>query len=93
LQYKVKGGTIPAESLVSRLISVRKGSAMVVIARVIGLSLLTAGMGAGLARVLFWNTDDCTGIALLLGCVGAVVGALAGTARETAMALRQKPSI
>ncbi len=67
---------------------------MGVFARIIGLSLLTAGLGAGMGWVLFQDeSGDARGIALLLACVGAVVGALAGTAHETAAALRQKPSL
>jgi hypothetical protein len=66
---------------------------MALIARILGLSLLTGGLGAGLGFALFGNTPDWSGISLLLGCVGAMIGALAGTARETVTALRQKPSI
>ena len=66
---------------------------MAMIARIIGLSLLTAGLGAGLGFAFFGSYSDWTGISLLLACVGAIVGALAGTARETATALRQKPSL
>ena len=66
---------------------------MALIARIIGLSLLIAGLGAGLGIVFFGKYPDGSGISLLLACVGAIVGALAGTARETVTALRQKPSI
>ena len=47
---------------------------MALIARIIGLFLLTAGLGRG--YVLFGNTPDWSGISLLLACVGAVVGCL-----------------
>jgi hypothetical protein len=63
------------------------------IARIIAVSLLTGGLGAGLGFALFGNYPDWTGISLLLACVGAIIGALAGAARETVNALRQKPSI
>jgi hypothetical protein len=66
---------------------------MALIARIIGLSLLTAGLGAGLGFAFFGQGRDWIGIALLLACVGAIIGALAGTAREIVTALRQKPSI
>jgi hypothetical protein len=65
--------------------------AMALIARIIALSLLTAGLGVWLAFALFEKGRDSTVIALLLGCVGAIIGALAGAARETVTALRQKP--
>jgi uncharacterized membrane protein len=66
---------------------------MALIARIIGLSLLTGGLGAGLGYVFFGTTRDWIGISLLLACVGAVIGALAGTAREIVTALPKKPSI
>ncbi len=66
---------------------------MAMIARILGLSLLTGGLGAGLGFALFGKSPDWSGISLLLACVGAIIGALAGTARETVTALRQKPSI
>jgi hypothetical protein len=66
---------------------------MALIARIIGVSLLTAGLGAGLGFALFGKGSDGPGISLLLACVGAIIGAIAGTARETVTALRQKPSI
>jgi hypothetical protein len=66
---------------------------MAMVARIIGLSLLTAGLGAGLGYEFFGDHSDWSGISLLLGCVGAIIGALAGAARETVTALRQKPSI
>ncbi len=62
-------------------------------ARIIGLSLLTGGLGAGLGFAFFGKNSDGSGISLLLACVGAIIGAIAGTARETVTALRQKPSI
>lgn len=55
---------------------------MALIARILGLSLLTAALGAGLGFVLFGEKSDASGVALLLGCVGAMIGAVAGAARE-----------
>lgn len=66
---------------------------MALVARILGLSLLTAGFGAGLGFVLFGGHSDSTGVSFILGCIGAIVGALAGAAHETVTALRQKPSV
>ena len=57
---------------------------MALIARILGMSLVTGGIGAGMGLVVFGRYPDAGGIALLLGCVGAVVGAIAGAAREIA---------
>ena len=59
---------------------------MALIARIIGLSLLTAGLGAGLGFALLAGNPDCGGVSLLLACVGGIIGAIAGAARETAAA-------
>ena len=67
--------------------------AMALISRIIGVSLLTAGLGAGIGFILPGTNADASGIAFILACIGAIVGALAGTAHETAAASRQKPSI
>lgn len=66
---------------------------MGMIARIIGVSLLTGVLGAGLGFALFGKNSDGSGISLVVACVGAVLGALAGSARETVTGLRQKPSI
>jgi hypothetical protein len=63
---------------------------MALIARIIGLSLLTGGLGAGLGFALFGKNPDWSGISLLLACVGGIIGAVAGAARETVTALRQR---
>jgi len=55
---------------------------MALIARIIGLSLLTGGLGAGVGFVLFGEYPDWGGISLLLACVGGIIGAIAGAARE-----------
>jgi uncharacterized membrane protein len=61
--------------------------------RIIGVSLITCGVGAGLGFALFGRSPDWTGVSLLLGFTGAIIGAIAGAAGEIAAALRQKPSI
>jgi len=55
---------------------------MALIARIIGVSLITAGLGAGLGFAFFGRNPDSSGISLLLACVGAIIGAVAGAARE-----------
>ena len=64
---------------------------MVLIARIVGLSLLTSGLGAGVGFALFGKSPGWNGISLLLGCVGGIIGAVAGAAREIVTALRRKP--
>jgi hypothetical protein len=64
---------------------------MAVVARIIVVSLLTAGLGAGIGYVLFGRHSDWRGISLLLACVGGIIGAVAGAAREIVAAQRQKP--
>jgi len=66
---------------------------MAMIGRIFGVSLIAGGLGAGLGFAFFGRNPDWSGVSLVLGCVGAIVGALAGTAREAVAALRQKPSI
>jgi len=65
---------------------------MELIARIIGVSLLTAGLGAGLGFTFFSQYPDWSGIALVLACVGGIIGAIAGAAREIVTAQRQGPS-
>ena len=55
---------------------------MKTIARVLGVAILTALLGVGLAHALFPANRDSTLAALVLGCVGGVIGAVAGAARE-----------
>jgi hypothetical protein len=66
---------------------------MAMIARIFGVSLIGGGLGAGLGYALFGKYPDWNGIPLVLGCVGAIIGAIAGSARESVAASRQKPSI
>jgi hypothetical protein len=55
---------------------------MALIARIIGLSLLTAALGVALARVFFSAYSDQAIASLVLGCTGGLIGAVAGAARE-----------
>jgi hypothetical protein len=62
---------------------------MAVVARIIGYSLVTAGLGAVLGFALFSLSDhDRNGYSLLLACVGAIVGAVAGATGEIVTAQR-----
>jgi hypothetical protein len=63
-----------------------------VVARIIGLSVVTAGVGAILGYALFGQYSDWSGISLLLACAGGIIGAIAGAAREIVTAQRQPPS-
>jgi len=64
---------------------------VVLIARIIGVSLLMAAAAALLGFALFGQKSDASGVALLLACVGGIIGAIAGAAREIATA-RKQPS-
>jgi hypothetical protein len=68
-----------------------RGEVMAVIARIIGLSLLTSGLGAGLGYALFGPSRDWIIVSLLLACVGGIIGAVAGAAREIVASRHQKP--
>jgi hypothetical protein len=57
--------------------------------RIIGLSLLTAWLRAALASAFFEQPKDIALVRLILGCVGAIVGAAAGAAGEIVVALRR----
>ncbi len=61
---------------------------MVVVARIIGYSLLTAGLGAEIGYVLCWNAPDWRGLSFMLACLGTIVGAVAGAAGEIVTAQR-----
>jgi hypothetical protein len=65
------------------------------VARIIVVSLLTSGLGAGLGLVLFgqYPYSDYIIPTLFLGCVGGIIGAVAGAAREIVTAIHQKPQI
>jgi hypothetical protein len=68
-----------------------KGSVMTLIARVIGLSLLTGALGASLGLALFKQYPDAGVVSLCLACVGGIVGGVAGAAREVVTAVRERP--
>ena len=63
------------------------------VARVLGLALLASGLGAGLGYVLFghYPSSDSIVLCLVLGCVGGIIGAVAGAAREIVTALQHRP--
>ena len=65
---------------------------MALIARIIGLCLLTGGLGAGLGLAFFRQYSDYIIPTLLLACAGGIIGAVAGAAREIVTALRQRLS-
>jgi hypothetical protein len=55
---------------------------MALIARILSVSFLTGALAAGLGFVFFGQGSDGPGIAFVLACVGAIIGAIAGAARE-----------
>ena len=63
-----------------------------VIARIIGVSLLSGGLGAGLGISFFKQYPDYAIPSLCLACVGVLIGAIAGAAGEIVVALHQRPS-
>jgi hypothetical protein len=64
---------------------------MAVVARIIGYSLLTAGLGAVLGFALFSQLPDHdrNGLSFVLGCLGTIVGVVAGAAGEIVTAQRR----
>ena len=67
---------------------------MVVVARIIGYSLLTAGPGAAWFGYALSVHDPGSALpAFLLACVGAIVGAVAGAAGEIVTAQRRYPDL
>jgi len=67
---------------------------MAVVGRIIRVSLLTSGLGAGLGYALFGlgrEGREWIIVSFLLACVGAIVGAVAGAAGEIVAAQRRKP--
>jgi len=64
---------------------------MAQITRILGVSLLTGVLGAGLGLVCFGHNSDYQIAVLVFACVGANVGAIAGAAREIVTALRLGP--
>jgi len=68
------------------------GMLMALIARIIGLSLIMSGLGAGLGLAFFGRSPDWSGVSLLLACAGGIIGAITGAAREIVTALRRQLS-
>jgi hypothetical protein len=60
-----------------------------VVARIIGYSLLTAGLGVLIGVAIFGINRDRAGLGFVLACVGAIVGSVAGVAGEIATAQRR----
>jgi hypothetical protein len=75
---------------------------MALVARILGISLLTSVLVAGIAIVLLGSIaprdPSSSGpvlliiIALFFGCIGGVIGGVAGAAREIVSAQRPKVS-
>jgi hypothetical protein len=73
---------------------------MGVIVRIIGLSVLTAGLGVGLGFALFAQYISGEydykiipiSLVICLGCVGGIIGSVAGAAREIVAAQRPPSS-
>jgi hypothetical protein len=70
-----------------------KGVTMALVARILGCSLFAAALGAALAFALFGRGPerDYLVIVIFIACFGAIIGAIAGAAREIVTALRQRP--
>jgi hypothetical protein len=92
LQTKKRRFSLREKTLLSRERKTTVGSiVMALIARILGVSLLVAALGAGLGFALFAPNPDYPGICFILACVGAIIGAVAGTARETVTASQERP--
>jgi hypothetical protein len=65
-----------------------KERATAVVARILGYSLLTAGLGAWFAHAVFGSHHGPLPN-FVLACVGAIVGAVAGVAGEIVTAQRR----
>jgi len=65
---------------------------MLMIVRILGLSLIAGGLGAAVGQMLFGHYGDASIPSLVLGCTGAIIGAVAGAAREISSALRHRAS-
>ncbi len=63
---------------------------MAVVARIIGYSLVTAGLGAVLGFALFSLSEHGgIGASIVFACLGTMVGAVAGAAGEIVTAQRR----
>jgi hypothetical protein len=72
---------------------------MALVARILGVSLLTSALVAGLGLTLLKSasqpampSSEYIIPVFFLACVGGFIGAIAGAAREIVSAQRQKPS-
>ena len=68
---------------------------MALIARILGVSLLTSVLVAGLSLAVLHPEDrhsTAIFVILFLACVGGIIGAVAGATREIVSAQRQKAS-
>lgn len=65
---------------------------MALVARITALSLLTGLLGSGVGAALFAGQRERALASFVFACIGAITGALAGTAREIVSALRERPS-
>ena len=65
---------------------------MTPVARILGVSLLSASLWAGMARLFLQNQPYTEYVipCLFFACAGGVIGAVAGAAGEIVMAQRQK---
>jgi hypothetical protein len=70
-------------------------TAMMVIARIIAWSFVGAAIGvvigAMIGTALGGTAKDAVGFSLVIGCVGAPIGAIAGAAGEIVAALNRRP--
>jgi hypothetical protein len=73
-------------------LSGREGTCMMIVVRILGVSLLTAGLGASLGLILFGQLprNEYLIPCILFGCVGGVVGAIAGVGLEIVTVLRHR---
>ena len=65
---------------------------MMIVVRILGVSLLTAGLGALLGLTLYGHLRPAvyTNPCIFLGGVGGVIGAIAGVGLEIVTALRHR---
>jgi phosphotransferase system glucose/maltose/N-acetylglucosamine-specific IIC component len=64
---------------------------MPIVWRIIGVSLLAAGLGAVIGFVLFFPlpANERNGLSFVLACLGTIVGVVAGAAGEIVTAQRR----
>jgi hypothetical protein len=71
-------------------VALLKGAVMALIARILDVSLLTSVLVAGLLLALIRPDCNSSDILVILACVGSIIGAIAGAAREIVSARRCK---